>query len=319
MDTLTQMRVFVRIAESGTFTAAADTLNTSPGAVSRAIADLETRLRTRLFNRSTRRVGLTSAGQVYLGRCRQILADVDLAEEEAGDAHQRPVGKLRIHSFTGFGQHYVLPAVKEYRATHPDVKVELTLSQEEPELFESGVDVGIVATSSVLPDSDLVSHLLGTSFSVVCASPEYLAAHGTPRSAAELTDHECIVLHTPAFPANEWLLESERGALSMSVSGALELNTAESVAAAIQAGMGIGVVPVYVALERLFNGSLVRVLPDCISQKMNIYAIHPSRKYVDAKTRTWIQFLREYLPVVTARDVRQLEAHAATGMASASH
>ena len=121
MDTLNQMRVFVRVVESGTFTAAAHTLNTSPGAVSRAVSELETRIRTRLLNRSTRKVALTQAGELYLDRCKRILSDIEMAEEEASDAQSRPMGKLRVHSFAGIGQYYVLPAIKEYRARYPDV------------------------------------------------------------------------------------------------------------------------------------------------------------------------------------------------------
>jgi DNA-binding transcriptional LysR family regulator len=309
MDILNQMRIFVRIAESGSFTSAANSMNTSPGAVSRAISELEGRLRTRLFNRSTRKVALTQAGTVYLDRCRQILLDIERADEEASDAQQRPLGKLRIHSFAGFGQYYVLPAVKEYRKQYPDVAVDLTLSQEIPELYKGSTDVAIVASSSALPDSDLVSHLLGTSFSVLCGSPDYIKSRGLPETPDELANHECIILDTPAFPAYQWLLESAKGNESKTVFGPLKLNTAEAVAAATRASMGVGVLPVYSALEGLADGSLVRMLPDYHLQKMNIYALHPSRKYTDARIRTWVEFLRQFMPTVIARDAHLLEEH----------
>jgi DNA-binding transcriptional LysR family regulator len=309
MDALNQMRIFVRIVDSGTLTAAANTLHTSAGAMSRAVSELEGRLRTRLLNRSTRKISLTSAGQAYLERCKQILSDIKRAEEEASNAQQRPLGKLRIHSYTGFGQHYVLPAIKEYRKQYSDVAVDLTLSQSIPELYEGGTDVAIVATSSVLPDSDLVSHPLGASFSVLCASPEYIKTHGMPRSPCELPGHECLILHTPAFPAYEWVFENEKGSESMKVSGSIELNTAESIAAAVRTSMGIGLLPVYAALEGLADGSLTRVLPDYTLQKMNVYALHPSRRYTDARIRTWIGFLKQYLPTVTDRDAHMLDEH----------
>ncbi len=311
VDTLYQMRVFVRIVESGTFTAAANTFNTSPGAMSRAIAELEERLRTRLLNRSTRRIALTPAGERYLLRCRQILADVELAEEEASDAQARPVGKLRVHSFAGIGQYYVLPAIKAYRERHPDVTIELTLSQRTPELYEGSTDVAVVATSSTLPDSDLVSHLLGASFSVLCASPEYVRERGMPASPRQLAQHECLILHSPAFPAHEWLLDSETDSQTMTVSGAVEVNTPEAIGTAARASMGIGVMPVYSALEGLADGSLVRVLPAYTLQKMNLYALHPSRRYTDARIRTWVEYLRESLPSATARDRQRLETHRA--------
>jgi len=312
MDMFNQMRVFMLVAECGKFTGAADTLNTSTGAVSRAVNELEARLRTRLFNRSTRKVALTPAGEVYLERCKQILADIERAEEEASDAQQRPIGKLRIHSFVGFGQYYILPAIKEYRTRYPQVSVELTLSQRLPEFYEGRTDVAIVATSSVLPDSELVSHLLGSSFSVLCASPQYVRERGMPLSPSELAQHECLILHSPAFPAYEWLLEDAKGSESMKVSGSVELNTGESIAMAVRSSMGIGVLPLYSALDGLADGGLVRVLPQYTLQKMNIYALHPSRRYTDARIRTWIEFLRQFMPTVIARDAHVLEEHGAS-------
>jgi len=180
MDTLQNMRVFVRVVEAGSFTAAAQSLNSTTGAMSRAVSELEAHLRTRLMNRSTRRLALTTAGERYLARCRQILADVDTAEEEASCAHERPIGALRMHSYASIGQHYVLPAISRYRALYPEVTVELTLSQRMPDLFEGSADVSVVTASS-LPNSDLVSLLLGATFNILCASPAYLRAHAAPK------------------------------------------------------------------------------------------------------------------------------------------
>ncbi|WP_343654326.1 LysR family transcriptional regulator [Paraburkholderia caribensis] len=309
MDTLDQMRVFVRVAGCGQITAAANTLNTSPGSVSRAIADLEGRLHTRLLNRSTRKIALTQAGEIYLARCKQILSDIERAEEEAGDAQRRPRGKVRVHSFGGFGKYYILPAIKEYRTLFPEVSVDLTLSQSDPGLYEGVTDVAIAATQSGLPDSELVSYLLGDSFSVLCASPGYVQEHGKPASPAELEAHECVILHTPVFPAHQWLLESIKGIEPVNASGSVELNTVESAATAVRASMGIGALPVYAALEGFADGSLVRVLPRFTLRKLNIYALHPSGRYTDARIRTWIEFLRKYFPVITARDSELLEKH----------
>lgn len=307
MDTLQQMRAFVRIVESGSFTAAAATLDTTTGAVSRAMAGLEARLRSRLLNRSTRHVAVTPAGELYLERCRRILADIEMAEEEAGNALTRPAGKLRIRSFASVGQHYILPAVGAYRALYPDVAIELALSQRVPELFEGSMDVAVVVTSISLPDSNLVSHLLGVSFSILCASPAYAKAHGLPRQPNQLHDHECLILQTPAFPPHEWVLESDDGVERMKVSGAVTMNVPDSVGVAVREGMGIGILPVYAAIDGLEDGSLVRVLPEYRLQKMKIYALHPSRRYTDARLKTWIEFLRTHLPVVIKRDIAALQ------------
>jgi DNA-binding transcriptional LysR family regulator len=306
MDTLQNMRVFVRVVESGTFTAAAQSLDLTTGAMSRAVSELEAHLRTRLLNRTTRRLALTPAGERYLKRCSQILADVDSAEEEASGAHERPVGMLRMHSFASVGQQYVLPAISRYRALHPEVTVELTLSQRMPDLFEGSSDVSVITASS-LPDSDLVSYQLGSTCSILCTSPAYVHARGVPRTPADLSRHDCLILKTPAIPAHEWTLEGPEGRVEMYVDGPLQVNIAESLAVAICEGIGIGMLPVYAAIEGLRNGKLVRVLPQHTLQKMNVYALYPSRKFVDAKTKTWVEFLGAHLPQVIARDMALLE------------
>ncbi|RFU49265.1 LysR family transcriptional regulator [Paraburkholderia sp. DHOC27] len=305
MDTLQNMRVFVRVVEAGSFTAAAQSLNSTTGAMSRAVSELEAHLRTRLMNRSTRRLALTTAGERYLKRCQQILADVDTAEEEASCAQERPAGALRMHSFASIGQHYVLPAISRYRALYPEVTVELTLSQRMPDLFEGSGDVAVV-TAATLPNSDLVSLPLGTTFSILCASPAYVRSHGAPQQPADLRQHDCLILQTPAFPPHDWLLEGPEGSETMEVNGPVQVNIAESLAVAIREGMGIGILPLYAAIDGLRDGSLVRVLPEHTLQKMTIYALYPSRKFVDAKTRTWVEFLRTHMPKVIARDVELL-------------
>jgi DNA-binding transcriptional LysR family regulator len=301
MDTLQNMRVFARVVEAGSFTAAAESLNTTTGAVSRAVSDLEAHLRTRLLNRSTRRLALTPAGERYLQRCQQILADLASAEEEASDAHERPAGTLRLFSFASLGQHYVLPAIARYRVQWPDVTVELTMSQSAPDLFGGGSDVAVIAAPS-LSDSEMVSHLLGSTCSILCASPHYVRSRGAPAKPGDLAQHECLILNTPAFPPHEWLLEGPGGSELIAVRGPLQVNIAESLVVAIREGMGIGMLPLYAAVDGLRNGTLVRVLPHHTLQNMNIYALYPSRKFIDAKTRTWVDFLRTHLPEVIARD-----------------
>lgn len=210
-----------------------------------------------------------------------------------------------MHSFASVGQHYVLPAISRYRALYPEVTVELTLSQRMPDLFEGSSDVAVVAAAT-LPNSDLVSLLLGTTFSILCASPAYLRTHGAPQQPQDLKQHDCLILHTPAFPPHEWLLEGPNGSELMEVNGPVQVNIAESLVVAISEGMGIGMLPLYAAIGGLRDGSLVRVLPEHTLQNMNIYALYPSRKFIDAKTRTWVEFLRTHMPKVIARDVALL-------------
>jgi DNA-binding transcriptional LysR family regulator len=180
------------------------------------------------------------------------------------------------------------------------VSFDVALSQNAPNLFVGDSDVAIVVAPS-LSDSDMVSHLLGSTCSVLCASPHYLRLRGVPAQPCELKPHECLTLKMAAFPTNEWLLEGPGGSEAVHVSGPVQVNIAESLVTAIREGMGIGVVPLYAAVEGLVDGALVRVLPDFTLLNMNIYALYPSRKFIDAKTRTWVHFLRTYLPGPGAR------------------
>jgi DNA-binding transcriptional LysR family regulator len=305
MDRLQSMRVYAHVADAGSFTAAANSLGWSTGAVSRTIADLETHLRTRLINRTTRRLALTSAGERYLERCRSILAEVDHAEEEASCARERPAGIVKIQSVASVGHHYVMPAISKYRESHPDVDVHLTLSQEAPDLYEGRCDVAVVLATS-LPDSGAVSQHLGSTFSVLCASPAYLRSQPSLQQPRDLSAHACVMLQSSVFPSGQWLLEGPDSTEVINVHGSVQTNIADSLAVAIRKGMGVGALPLHAAIEGLRDGSLVRVLPDHTLNTMNIYALYPSRRYVDAKIKTWVQCLRTHLPEAISQDAELL-------------
>ncbi|MCG5072696.1 LysR family transcriptional regulator [Paraburkholderia tagetis] len=303
MDTLNCMRIFVRVAEEGGFTAAAHRLDITTAFASRAVASLETHLQARLLNRSTRRVALTEAGERYLRRCEQILAYIDQAEAEAGDAQALPSGRLRVHATTSFGQAYVVPAVMQYQQRYPSVSVELTLSQHVPDLLDEGYDVTLQLSSAELPDSALVSQTLGVVHSVLCASPGYLRERGTPHSVAELADHACLQLLTPVFPRDRWHLEGPDGAHTFELPpSTFQVNVPDALAAALREGVGIGSLPMSSAVPALRSGSLLRVLPDYWLQKLTVYAMYASRQYLDAKIRTFVDFLKESIPQVLVAD-----------------
>ncbi|MFL9922169.1 LysR family transcriptional regulator [Paraburkholderia fungorum] len=306
MDRIENMRTFLRVVDSGSFTAAAVITSASVAATSRAVSELEAHLHTRLLTRSTRRLAVTEAGSRYLARCRQILEDIDSAEAEASGAQDRPSGMLRMHSYASVGQHYVLPSIASYRKSYRDVSIELTLLQKAPDLFDGSADVAVV-TAPQLPDSELISHHIGSTFSILCASPAYLESKGPPLVPEELAGRECLVLHTPGFPTDVWTLEGPAGRSELRVSGPVQTNVAESLLVAVRQNMGIASVPVYAAIDGLRTGALVRVLPEYTLQRINIYAIYASRRYVDAKIRTWIEFIRDYLPRAIAKDEATLK------------
>ncbi len=285
MDTLQNMRAFVCVAETGSFTAASQQLNTTTAYVSRAVANLETHLRTRLLNRTTRRIALTEAGQRYLLRCEQILAYVEEAEAEASDAHARPAGKLKLHSMTGIGQHYVIRAIAGYRQQYRDVTFDLTMANRVPDLLDEGFDVAIVVASE-LPDSGFISQRIGETYSILCASPEYLRLNGTPSEPSELASHDCLRLVSPVVPLDRWLFDGPNGQEMVSIGASpFQVNVGDAMTEAIRSGLGIGILPVYSAIEDLGKGTLVRVLPQHRLQQLNVYALYPSRQYLDGYGR----------------------------------
>jgi len=309
MDTLQNMRAFSCVAEAGSFTAAAVQLDTTTANVSRAVSNLEAHLQTRLLNRTTRRIALTEAGKRYLLRCEQILAYVEEAEAEASDAHARPAGQLKVHTMTGIGQHFVIDAIAGYRKTHPDVTFDLTLANRVPDLLDEGYDVSIVLASE-LPDSGFVSQRLGITYSIACASPEYVKTYGMAYKPSDLPAHSCLRLISPVLQLEKWLFDGPDGQEMVNITNApFQVNSADAMTTAITSGMGIGVLPIYAAIDGLRNGSLVRMMPKYRSGELNLYAIYPSRQYLDAKIRTWVEYLRASLPDMLAAHEADLKIH----------
>lgn len=300
MDILQNMRIFRCVAEAGSFTGAATRLNTNTTHVSRSISNLEAHLRTRLFNRTTRRIALTESGQRYLVRCEQILHSIAEAEVEAGDAHTRPIGQLKVHSMTGIGQHYVVDAIARYRQHYPDVTFNLSMSNRTPDLVHEGFDVSIVLAID-LPDSSHVSQKLGSTYSIVCASPSYVKSHGIAQVPKDLLDHACLRLVSPVIPLEDWTFDGPNGKENVIISHSPFLvDSVDAMKTAISNDMGVGILPVHAAMKGLRSGSLVRVLPEYRLEELSLYAIYPSRHYLDAKIKTWVEYLRSSLPEVLA-------------------
>jgi DNA-binding transcriptional LysR family regulator len=313
MDTFRDMKIFVEVAEAGSFTAAAAQLDTTTGYVSRLVSELEAHLRTRLLNRTTRRIALTGPGERYLQRCYAIIAAVAEAEAEASNAHAKPVGTLKVHAMSSLGQNYVVPAIAAYQERYPDVTVDLTLSQNVPDLIEDGYDVALRVTSTSLPDSGYIAHSLGTLYSVLCASPGYLEKHGVPKTVEDLSHHMCLQVAMPVFPSDRWLLKGVDGEHEFKLpNGRFKVNVPDAMATALQAGMGIGALPTFAIRSLIRSGSLVRVLPEYHLQTLNVFAVYASRQYLDAKIKTWVEFLREWMTQVLGTDdteIRGISKH----------
>jgi len=308
MDTTDNMRMFVHVVAEGGFSAAAKRVNVSTGHVSRSIASLESHLRMRLLNRTTRRIVLTEAGARYLGRCKQILDWLDLAEAEAREAHLTPSGTLRLYAMLGFGQSYIVPAVLRFHERQPSVNVELTFSEAPLDLIESGYDAAFVLAPS-LPDSRLIAHSLGSTDCIACASPKYVQNRGVPHDADDLDGHTCLQLYTSNLPDGMWMLAGRETAAKLAMKPfGLAFNHESALLEAMREGLGIGLLPAAFVLPALQSGELVRVLSGVNLQKLNVYAVYPSREFIDAKIRAWIDFLRESLPPALAADSEALKA-----------
>lgn len=294
MDVFHSMRVFIRVAEAGSFTTAAQALDLSTAQVSRLVSDLENLLQARLLQRSTRRQALTEVGVRYLARSRQILSEMEDANAEARGAQIMPRGRLRMQSTTGLGIQLLTPLAARYADLYPEVILDMTLSQTQPDLLAEGQDV-VIMLSRDLPDSQLVGQHLGTINSVVCAAPSYLERHGTPLSPNDLIRHRCMHLVDPVFTDN-WTFNDNGTQQSISLDEAFKVNVAEAMVQAAEAGLGICLLPDYVAVNSFKHGTLVRVLSQHRLNAKNIYVLYPSRRFLDAKVKTWIDFLKREVP-----------------------
>ena len=295
MDKLFNMSVYAKVVEMGSFTAVANHLDTTVGNISRAVTMLEAGVNARLIQRSTRRLVITDAGRRFYDRCVAILGDIEHAEMEAADAMVAPRGLLRVHTVPGLGRGLLARAAMAYREAYPEVSVDLFLSQRMPHLLEEQLDVGVVIARA-LPDSSYISQKIGVSHCVLAASPAYLARHPAPQTPAALADHQCVLLSTVDYAPEEWHLQSAEGAFTHRPAGAhLGVNDMDAMATVLREGAGLGLIAGFSVIDDLRKGTLVRVLPDYCTNPRNVYALYPSRQFVDAKISCFIDMLKQHV------------------------
>jgi DNA-binding transcriptional LysR family regulator len=292
MDLMQAMRVFRRVVELKGFSAAARDQRLSNAAVSKQVAALEDHLKTRLLNRTTRRVSPTTAGAAYYERCVRILDDVDDAERALSRSAAAPRGLLRLNVPMSFGLLHVAPLIPELLARYPDLKIDLSLTDRFVDLVEEGVDV-VVRIAGELPDSmSLVAQKLARARHVVCGSPKYLRKHGEPRRPSDLTRFDCVVYSLGQNPG-EWWFEGPQGPERVRVEGRLTVNNSLVIRQALVAGAGLSLLPAFYVGAELRSGALRAVLSEHEARSLYVFAVYQRGRHLSPKVRVVVEFLRE--------------------------
>lgn len=296
MDRFEAMSLFVVAAEAGSLSAAARGSGVPLATVSRKVSDLERHLKTRLLNRSTRRLTLTDSGHAYLVACRRILEEVGDAERTAGGEYSAPTGELIITAPIVFGRLHVLPVVTAFLAAYPQVDIRLTLGDGISQLAEDHIDLAV--RIGRLPDSRMVATRVGTIRHVICASPAYLAEHGTPKTPRDIETHNCITFEGLGSLAT-WTFAADNANFPVPARSRLRVNTAEAAIDAAIAGVGMTRVLSYQIVAAVRSGALSPVLQDFEPEPWPVSLVHAGQGRLPVKLRAFLDFasprLRERL------------------------
>jgi DNA-binding transcriptional LysR family regulator len=293
METFAGMRMFTEVVDSGSFSAAGRRLGLAASSVARAIGALENQLGVRLLNRTTRKLGLTEAGRLYHERSRRILAEVEEARLSVTQLEAAPRGTLRLNVPVVFGRLHIAPALPDFLALHPALRVDLAMTDAFVDLVEEGVDLAI--RIGELEDSSLIARRLAPNRRVLCASPAYLERHGIPTSPDELSEHNCLMYKQQN--RSVWRLRDDSRIHEIRVSGSLLANNADVLHTAALGGVGLTLLPIWLVGRDIQRGALKIVLADYQvspgALDTNIYAVFPHSRHLSAKVRAFIDFMRE--------------------------
>lgn len=302
MDRFEAMNVFCKVVELGSFGAAAERLDISTSAASRMIAQLETTLQARLLNRTTRRISLTEDGRGYYERCLQLLSDLEEAEELVGNASVALRGTLRLTAPVSFGTWHLAPAIADFAQLHPQVKFDISLSDQQVDLIEEGLDLAI--RIGALGSQNMVARPIGRARLMVCAAQDYLNTNGIPEKPDDLARHHCLT-YAYASEGHVWRFTDQqesaggkqdgKGAISVRIAGTVNSNNGLLLRELAAQGMGITMAPDFILQVAVDEGRLVEVLTEWAPPALTIYAAYPSRKHLSAKVRGFAAFMQEWL------------------------
>lgn len=282
---LTDVALFVRVCATRNLSAAGREFGLSPAASSARIAQLEKTLGARLLHRTTRQVTLTQDGEAFLDRALVLLDAAEQATSSVGGPGDRAQGLLRVAASASFGRLHIVPAIDEFLALYPGIRLDLRLSDRLVDMAASGIDVAV--RIGPLRDSSMVARVLAPNRLWLCASPAYLAARGTPQRPADLADHECLVLEN----FNPWRFKDGERVETVRVRGRLQSDNGEALRDGALAGLGIALQSTWAIYEQLKAGTLVRVLPEFpLAMETVVSAQYLNRHFLPPKTQAFIEF-----------------------------
>lgn len=292
MTSIASMRMLIRVVETGSFSAAGRQLGVAPSSVSRQINELEDALGVRLFQRTTRKLSLTEAGELYHQSALRIVMDVDEASLAVSQLDGSPSGILRLNVPASLSRRYIVPALFDFQYKYPAIQVALTVGDRLVDLIGSRVDLAI--RIGRLQDSSLVARKIAVSRRVVCASPKYIEKADTLELPGQLVDHNCVTFRSHPG-SNAWKFQGQNKTREVRVSGNLFTDDGESLVSAAIAGHGIILVPEWLVDHELKMGLLKEVLSSyrAIPQNSPIYAIYPRQRYLPPKVRAFVDFMAE--------------------------
>lgn len=290
MRDLNALRVFAAVAKLKSFKAAAATLGLTSSAISKAITRLEAELGVRLLQRTTRSVGLTEDGAIFFDNCRQILGEIDDAENLLSRAIAGPYGRLRVHMTEGIGRRVVFPMLHRFMEAHPSLTVSVEMSDRAIDFANEGFDVDV--RIGEVADSRLVARHLGNVTFVICASPAYLERHGEPKTPEDLGRHNCLAYsHIHTGRLREWQFRENGKVYGKTVSGTLHANNSEALLVAAMAGLGVASVSQFIAHDAIAAGKVKVVLAKYAAPGPPVYAVYPRGQNVPPKIRSFVDFL----------------------------
>lgn len=284
--------VFVAVVERGSFSSAAEKLGMTKSAVSKRISVLEDNLGVRLFNRTTRSVVLTEAGERFSDYARNVVAIANEGFSALNNLQGIPKGTLKINAPMTFTRLHIVPYIKEFLDSYPDVKVILSMDDRIVSLVDGGYDVGI--RIGELENSSLIAKRIAECKSVLCASPEYLETHGTPSKPEDLSHHNCI--NYSLFQGGvEWTFYKDSKNLKVEPKGNFIVNNSDAISEVLLNGLGICQMPTFIVAEHLKSQRLVTFMDEYALPKHAIYAVYPERKHLPEKVRVFIEFISQKL------------------------